>query len=40
MASLFYSMCALQVLRAYADACECGAAFCEYLQPDHYPESE
>lgn len=40
MAILFYSMCALQVLRAYADACESGADFCEYLQPDHYPESE
>jgi len=40
MATLYYSLCALQVLRAYATACEEGAEFCEYMQPDHQQESE
>jgi len=40
MATLFYSLAALQVLRAYATACEDGSEFCEYPQRDHYVESE
>ena len=40
MASLYYTLCALQVLRAYATACEEGAEFCEILQRDDQEESE
>ena len=40
MSSLYYSMCALQVLRAYADACESGASFCHLSQRDTTIESE
>jgi hypothetical protein len=40
MASLFYSLCALRVLRAYADACEAGRPMCDITQPYHYIESE
>jgi hypothetical protein len=40
MATLFYSLCSLQVLRAYADACEEGLPMCDITQPDHYIESE
>lgn len=40
VAALFYSLCVLQVLRAYADACEAGRPMCLILQPDNYPESE
>ena len=40
MASLFYSLCALRVLRAYADACEAGLPMCDITQPDITIESE
>ena len=40
MAYLFYSLCALRVLRAYADACEAGGPMCDIIQPDYQPESE
>ena len=40
MSALYYTMCALAALRAYADACAAGAPMSEILQRDNYQESE